>query len=110
MMEQELVKAPTMEPFSPKPKCAACSTTSGGLKSLRIRLVHGVRFSTFDVSYCPGGKQPTEVHTNRNPLAGLFGADESREVLNLCAGIDEPHLHLRCRMCTYSWTMRCAAL
>jgi hypothetical protein len=68
-------------------------------------LVHGIRFTKFDLSFCGGGKEPTEIRGSRNPLAGILGANE--EVLNSCAGVAEPHLHVRCRMCGYAWTMRC---
>lgn len=52
-------------------------------------------------SFCEGGKEPTQ-----GVGLGEMLATGKTERLNPCAGVLEPHLHVRCRFCGYQDMMR----
>lgn len=106
MSSEVMVSAPKVEKFTPWPKCSACGEHRAGVRGWWVWLAHGAHYTRVNLSYCPGNKPPTEMHGNPNPLAALLGRElPQHEATYPCAGIDRPHLHVICRMCSYHWMM-----
>jgi len=105
----DIVSAPKVKPFGRWPRCFACGSRSFGLWPLRMLLmVGGGHYSRCQVQYCPGGKEPTEMHEHQHPLAGLAPFSPIKhEAHNDCAGIDRAHLHVSCIECRAYWLMEC---
>lgn len=100
--EHELIIAsPTIEPFHfdkiSSCRCCGESTTRWGdfLGWFRAQScgLHKLR-------YCPGGKAPTET---KGMIQAMMTGEP--DVFNPCAGIADPHLHLRCNFCGFEFLM-----
>ncbi len=97
-----LITAPAVLPYkdSTIEKCKACGAGLTLITRLVGRLKGGYAIVK-DLAYCSGGKAPTE--TDASFAAAIVGRSEVRHD---CAGIDYPHLHVRCTRCGYRELMR----
>lgn len=103
--EHTIIKAPVMVPYSDHILCPACGLTGGFLRYWR-RFTKGAANCHVVFAYCPGNKAPTENISDPNPLAMAFGkGDRQIEVEYPCAGIDKPHIHIKCGRCDCGWLM-----
>lgn len=99
---EQMVRAAVLAPYIKVSRCAcsSCGTHTNfwdrflsGLKSGFSRCV--------TMRYCGGGKEPTE---SRGMIEAMMTGE--RDNVNPCAGIYEPHLHLKCMACGFEWLMK----
>jgi hypothetical protein len=101
MSLEEVITAPKLIPFADTPLlgCPMCGRRVGVWVRFWAFVFHSV-VSCVELSYCPGGKVPTEE------VGGMTAMVMGRsERVNICAGITEPHLHVKCRYCDYVYLM-----
>lgn len=103
MTDEYVIKAPVLLPFIPidELRCSACGHHLTQWDALLARILLK-SVSCLDAIYCAGNKEPTELATSLP--AAIMGITQERT--NPCAGIYEPHLHLRCRRCGWTTMMR----
>lgn len=105
MTEEYIVRAPALRPFVELPhlRCDACGNCTTWWDRVVARLT--LKWPcALNVTFCPGSKEPTEITVAPGPAGAVFGI--SAERTNSCAGIFEPHLHMRCHRCGWATMMR----
>lgn len=106
MDDDAVIPAPQVQSFSAWPQCPACALRGHGLKALWDLAYYGARYRYVQIWVCGGHKPPTETHEHPNPLHAMGGPEKiSHEARFICAGLYEPHLHLKCDACNHSWLM-----
>lgn len=97
-----LLAAPQLAPFVPisENSCRSCGMHVGRWGKFCSWLQNRMA-SVVDHHYCAGGKPPTE---SRGMMSAIVTGET--ETFNPCAGITEPHIHIRCRGCGYKWLMK----
>jgi hypothetical protein len=72
-------------------------------------------FQSFGVQYCAGGKEPESDDDTFGPILAMIAnilPDSSRipagpRKINICAGMTESHMHVRCHRCQFEFLMEC---
>jgi len=101
MPTELLIAAPKLEKFVDIEKlpCAKCGTRVSWYERQLSTLKGGVA-CCFSISYCPGGKEPTET------LSPLQAMTTGRSEVHIpCAGVLAEHLHAKCRCCGHTVLM-----
>ena len=81
-----------LKPFERNPKCPKCTAVAETL----LRRLFRRTIRVFPMRYCCGGKPATEEHL---AMMGLI----KHEHRNVCAGMNQEHLHRFCKNCGYEW-------
>lgn len=105
-----IIKAVTVRPFTWNTTCPACGLDSSGWMTHIKRWFYGRCHPNINVAFCQGGKEPTEEVEDHNPTTLVIGPEGPmfggpKQIRHKCAGIEEPHLHVKCRQCDCAWLM-----
>ena len=93
-----IIRAPRLVPYTERPSCPACGHIEVSRFTTLFRILWGNEtYKSFGRRYCVGGKSATEEHPH--PIGKMLG----ETVVNECADIYEPHLHINCACCGYKW-------
>ena len=102
METETIIGATELMPFTPvdRCRCRSCDASITWFDRFTAWFTSATP-TRVNVSFCAGGKLPTEQ-------AGMMKAMLTGETehFNPCAGLTEPHLHVKCRVCGAGWLMR----
>ena len=98
------VSVPVVKPWVPFPVCEKCGGILGaGIPILR-RLMAAWGRCGQSYAFCKGDHNSQVQMPTMNLMTGEMG---STPVKVPCFGIIEPHLHIACGRCQFSWLMSC---
>jgi hypothetical protein len=98
LLDDAIIRAPRLLPYLERPCCPACGHVEVSRLTSLLRILWGREtYKSFGRRHCAGGKAPTEDHPH--PLGKMLG----ESIVNECADVYEPHLHVNCACCGYKW-------
>lgn len=102
--EDILIKAPTLSPFVPTPRCRARGELSEPFWRNFIRGLWGkTPITCMRMRFCAGSKMPTEAPNAPGMIVEIM---QLPDTVNECAGIVREHLHVLCARCGAGFLMK----
>ena len=102
------VETETVLPYNLSHRCPGCGVGETEWLTRLFRALWGkAPIATRGFGHCAGNKPPVDT-ADRHPVEAMLTGSKTREVRFLCAGINDPHLHITCARCGLQYLMHTA--